>query len=90
MTKIWKIRVSAVKWRTPTYEWRTPLWKLNCFGIFEVGLVLQVLIKNKKKNYLLGLTHDVNHFNRDWVSSSLEPGIQVIGDKKCGVYKCEV
>ena len=49
MTKIWKIRVSAVKWRTPTYEWRTPLWKLNCFGIFEVGLVLQVLIKKKKK-----------------------------------------
>ena len=47
-------------------------------------------LNKKKKNYLLGLTHDVNHFNRDWVSSSLEPGIQVIGDKKCGVYKCEV
>ena len=39
-----------------------------------------------KRGYLLGLTHDFDHFNRDWAFSSMGPGTEVVGGTKCGIH----
>ena len=72
----------------PTYLWVAyASLAIELFWAFWSGFGPTGL---NKKSYLLGLTHDVDHFNRDWASSSLRPIIQVVGGKKCDVYKCEV
>ncbi len=52
------------------------------YWTLEVGLVLQALIS---EHYILGLTRDIDHFDKEWVFLSLRPRTQVVGDTKCGV-----